>query len=99
MAYDNGIADVVITTKTLTLANTNYTFTFPANTKKIKIHNRSAAQDFKVATSEDLMTAGTYIIQVATTYFEIENLALDKKLTLAFQTTNAGDVLEIMYCK
>lgn len=81
---------------TLTSANTEYSYALPMKVSSFTVKSRTSA-DFKLA-----FTSGTS----GTTYFTIpsgsayyENIVSNYGTTLYVQSTNAGQIIEIIYWK
>ncbi len=90
-----GISTPVITTVAMPLANTQYSFTFPATTKKafFQVEGNSKLQ-YSFTSGQ---TATNYISLHPGVGFEIEDLDLSGSLTLYFEASKAGDSLQVLY--
>lgn len=75
-------------------ANTEYTFTLPANTKKFTLRNR---QGYKMNLSFTSGSSGTNFITVSRgTNYSVENIHLLNDVPLYFRTNKPSSVVEIL---
>lgn len=84
----------VIINQTLTSANTEYSVSIPNGAGSITIQSRTAA-DFKMGITSGQSGTTYFTIKAGTAYYETRVSSYNA--TLYFQSTTAGQIVEIIY--
>lgn len=93
----SGATSAVTDTVSMAVANTEYNYTFPTNTKFFLIKLRDGVADLKLGYSVG-STAGTdYFTVPRGTFHSIDGLSLTSSLTIYVASVVAAQVLEIEY--
>lgn len=93
----SGATAATTATLAMTIANDEYDFTFPTNTKFFVIKLREGSVDLKIGYTAGA-TAGTdYFTVPRGNFHSIDGLTLTSSLTIYVSTTVAAQILEIEY--